>query len=61
MRLKRLFDVTVMMLALLFLAPVLFTVALLVRLKLGAPVLFRRQRSGLHGKPFTLSSCTLSL
>jgi len=54
MRLKRLFDVTVTVLALLFLAPVLATVALLVRLKLGAPVLFRQQRPGLHGKPFTL-------
>jgi sugar transferase EpsL len=26
----------------------------LVRLKLGAPALFRQQRPGLHGKPFTL-------
>lgn len=28
--------------------------ALLVRFKLGAPVLFRQQRPGLHGRPFTL-------
>jgi sugar transferase EpsL len=41
-------------LALLCLAPVLALVALLVRLKLGAPLLFRQQRPGLHGKPFTL-------
>jgi len=36
------------------LAPFLLVLALLVRLKLGAPVLFRQQRPGLHGKPFTL-------
>jgi len=54
MRLKRLFDVTVTVLALLFLAPVLATVALLVRLKLGAPVLFCQRRPGWHGQPFTL-------
>jgi len=40
--------------ALLFLAPFLLALAFLVRLKLGAPVLFRQQRPGLHGKPFTL-------
>jgi sugar transferase EpsL len=28
--------------------------ALLVRVNLGAPVLFRQTRPGLHGKPFTL-------
>ena len=32
----------------------MLALALLVRLKLGAPVLFRQQRPGLHGKPFTL-------
>jgi lipopolysaccharide/colanic/teichoic acid biosynthesis glycosyltransferase len=41
-------------LALLLLSPVLAVLAVLVRLKLGSPVLFRQQRSGLHGKPFTL-------
>jgi sugar transferase EpsL len=33
---------------------VLAAVALLVRVKLGAPVLFRQQRPGLRGRPFTL-------
>ncbi len=28
--------------------------ALSVRLTLGAPILFRQMRPGLHGKPFTL-------
>jgi sugar transferase EpsL len=36
------------------LCPVLGGVALLVRLKLGSPVLFCQRRPGLHGKPFTL-------
>jgi len=52
--LKRSFDLLVTIPALLLLAPVLALVALLVRLKLGAPVLFRQQRPGLHGHPFTL-------
>ena len=51
---KRLFDLTVAALALLLLSPLLGLLALLVRLKLGSPVLFRQQRPGLHGKPFTL-------
>lgn len=54
MRLKRLFDVVAASLALLMLAPLLALLALLVRLDLGAPVLFRQQRPGRDGKPFTL-------
>lgn len=50
---KRLFDLAVTIPALIVLSPLLLTVALLVRWKLGAPVLFRQQRPGLHGKPFT--------
>ena len=34
--------------------PVLGAIALLVRVKLGSPVLFRQTRPGLHGKPFTM-------
>lgn len=52
--LKRLFDLLITLPALLVLAPFLLALALLVRLKLGAPVLFRQQRPGLRGKPFTL-------
>ncbi|MCK4962096.1 MAG: sugar transferase, partial [Anaerolineales bacterium] len=35
-------------------SPLLGLVALLVRLKLGRPVLFRQDRPGYQGKPFTL-------
>lgn len=51
---KRLFDLAVCGAALPFLLPVLAVVALLVRWKLGGPVLFRHTRPGLHGRPFTL-------
>src|SRR5262245_21376165 len=51
---KRLLDLAVTVPALVLLAPVLALVALLVRLKLGSPVLFRQERAGRHGRPFTL-------
>ena len=51
---KRALDVALCLPALIVLAPVLGLVALLVRLRLGAPVLFRQRRPGLHGQPFTL-------
>lgn len=51
---KRLLDLVLTLPALVVLAPVLALLALLVRLKLGAPVLFRQQRPGLGGKPFTI-------
>ena len=51
---KRALDLVASILALLLLAPALLLLALLVRLKLGAPVLFRQARPGLGGKPFTL-------
>ena len=50
--LKRLFDFSAALIALLLLLPVLLILALIVRLKLGSPVIFKQQRPGLHGKPF---------
>ena len=40
--------------AVIVLSPVMAITALLVRIKLGAPVLFRQQRPGLNGEIFTL-------
>jgi sugar transferase EpsL len=51
---KRLLDLTLTIPALILLSPVLALVAMLVRLTLGSPILFRQQRPGLHGQPFTI-------
>ena len=52
--LKRAFDIVVSAAALVVLSPLLGVTALLVRRRLGSPVLFRQQRPGLAGKPFRL-------
>ena len=51
---KRLLDLMLTIPALSLLSPVMVVVGFLVNLNLGRPVLFRQQRSGLYGKPFTL-------
>jgi len=51
---KRAFDFAAALCGLLLLAPLLLIVALLVRFKLGSPVLFRQKRPGLHGVPFEI-------
>ena len=40
------------LLGLIVLGPLLITIVILVRVKLGSPVLFRQQRPGLHARPF---------
>ncbi len=54
MNLKRLFDLTLTVPALILLAPIFGLTALLVRIKLGGPVIFRQERPGLYGQPFSL-------
>lgn len=51
---KRFLDLILVIPALILLAPVLATVALLVWLKMGSPVIFRQQRPGLRGRPFMM-------
>jgi sugar transferase EpsL len=51
---KRLFDVIFAATALLLLAPLLLVLAVVVRQKLGTPVVFRQMRPGLHGRAFTI-------
>jgi sugar transferase EpsL len=51
---KRLFDVLASISLLALLSPLLAVLAVLVRLRLGSPVLFRQQRPGLGGRPFTI-------
>lgn len=52
--LKRLLDFTLAGAALLLLSPLIACLALLVRVNLGAPILFRQLRPGLYGKPFVI-------
>jgi sugar transferase EpsL len=51
---KRIIDVVFSIAVLLMLTPVLLITAIIVRAKLGSPVLFRQQRPGLSGRPFWL-------
>lgn len=51
---KRAVDIVVSALALLLLSPVMLVVALLVRWRLGSPILFRHVRPGRHAEPFEM-------
>src|SRR5688572_2274937 len=51
---KRGLDVVLSISALILLLPILLLVTALVYARFGSPVLFRQQRPGLRGKPFTL-------
>jgi sugar transferase EpsL len=51
-RFKRLIDVMLALSGLVVLAPVIAGLALAVRAALGSPVIFRQQRSGIHGRSF---------
>jgi len=52
--LKRIFDIAASGVALLLLSPVILVVAIQIRRKLGAPVLFCQIRPGKDGKPFQM-------
>lgn len=51
---KRSLDLLLGSLLALLLSPLLVTIAIFVRIKLGRPVLFRQQRPGKNGKIFTM-------
>lgn len=51
---KRLFDLLVAVPLFILMSPVMLVVALLVRIKLGSPVLFRQTRPGQGGAPFRI-------
>ena len=51
---KRIFDIVLSGLALIILSPVIAIVALLVRVKLGSPVIFKQDRPGLNEKIFKM-------
>lgn len=52
MLIKRVFDLFIAVFILFAIAPLLCLLALLIRIKLGSPVLFNQQRPGLNGVPF---------
>lgn len=52
--LKRSMDIFGAIFGLVFLSPLFLVVAMLVRHKLGSPVIFRQERAGKDGKPFTI-------
>lgn len=49
---KRLFDLSFSFLALVVLSPILLLTAILVRIFLGTPILFKQKRPGFKGRPF---------
>ncbi|WP_300080055.1 sugar transferase [uncultured Thomasclavelia sp.] len=51
---KRLIDFILSLIAIIVLSPILLIVALLVRTRLGSPVIFKQERPGLNEKIFTL-------
>ena len=51
---KRILDFILSLIALIVLSPVLLVVAILVRIKLGSPIIFKQQRPGKDEKIFTL-------
>lgn len=52
--LKRVFDIVVASLALLVFSPVMLAVSAAIRLDSRGPIIFRQQRIGRHGQPFTI-------
>jgi len=51
---KRAFDILGASIGLVVFAPLLLAIAIAVRVTVGAPVLFRQRRIGLHGRSFVL-------
>ena len=51
---KRTFDVVIASLLLLLALPLMIIIAMLIALETGMPVLYRQERAGLRGKPFTM-------
>ncbi|WP_039438100.1 sugar transferase [Vibrio navarrensis] len=52
--LKRASDFILALLACAFFLPIIVIVAILIRIKLGSPILFHQERPGLHGKVFKM-------
>jgi lipopolysaccharide/colanic/teichoic acid biosynthesis glycosyltransferase len=51
---KRLFDIFAAGSLIILLSPLILLIGLMVRARLGGPVIYRQQRPGLHGRAFTI-------
>ncbi len=51
---KRIFDFTVSFLILIVASPIILITSILVKTKLGSPIIFKQKRPGLNDKPFYL-------
>ena len=51
---KRILDFTSAAVGTVLLSPLMLAIAILVRSRMGSPVLFRQKRPGYHGRPFTM-------
>ena len=51
---KRFFDIILSLCCIILSSPILLVTALLVRIKLGSPVIFKQERPGYHNEVFTL-------
>ena len=51
---KRLFDLAIAVPSVIILSPFLVLIEIMVRVRIGSPVLFRQMRPGLHGRSFTI-------
>ena len=50
----RIFDITISFLLLVLISPLLIIISILIKYKLGSPVLFKQLRPGQNGKPFLI-------
>ena len=53
-RIKRVLEFIIALIGLILASPILLVVAILVKTKLGSPILFRQQRVGLNGEIFEM-------
>ena len=51
---KRILDFFVSLILLVLFTPIIIIVALLIKIKLGSPVIFKQERPGKYGDPFKL-------
>ena len=51
---KRILDLSISLIMIILLSVIFLVVSLIVKMKMGSPILFKQQRPGLNGEPFEL-------